>query len=444
VETNKKLKGKEVTYGKFLRWLGLWMMMGTIQGYQRRDFWSLRPVEMFSSAPYRFHDIMPRARFEDILKCLVYTNREPPAFRDPFWEVRQLIESWNSNMFEKFVPGWISCLDESMCKWLNAYTCPGFMFVPRKPWPFGNEFHTIALGKTVGLLLRLTRKLWGTAKCVVLDSGFCVVKGIVELKLRGVFSAALIKKRRYWPKYIEGERIKAHFDDKAIGTVDAIRGELDEVPFHVFCMKEEDYVMMLMSTYGTCLRVGDERFRTIGNENQRISFKYPELVYNHFQYRDAVDSHNARRMAPIALEEVWATKRWPHRIFTYLLATTEVNCNLGESAFGEAQETRPQLEFRRLLAKDLIYNPYLDTDEDDSPSKRKSKRQRESLGHELMRIPRGKKFSGVRLVAAKSNYAFNFCSCREKRVRTYCKCNPGVLYCSLCFVTHCNETDGAD
>jgi hypothetical protein len=34
LETIKKIKGKEVKYGKFLRWLGLWIMMGTIQGYQ--------------------------------------------------------------------------------------------------------------------------------------------------------------------------------------------------------------------------------------------------------------------------------------------------------------------------------------------------------------------------------------------------------------------------
>jgi hypothetical protein len=66
-----------------------------------------------------------------------------------------------------------------------------------------------------------------------------------------VFSAALIKKRRYWPKYIDGDRIKQHFQSKAIGAIDALRGELDEVPFHVFGMKEENYVMMLMSTYGT-------------------------------------------------------------------------------------------------------------------------------------------------------------------------------------------------
>ena len=149
-------------------------------------------------------------------------------------------------------------------------------------------------------------------------------------------------------------------------------------------------------------------------------------------------------MAPIALEEVWATKRWPNRIFTYLLATTEVSCNLGESSFGEVPEPRPQLEFRRLLAKDLINNPYLEKEQDDSPNTRKSKRNRDTGGHELQHIPRGKKFSGARLVPAKSNYAFNFCSCRTKRVRTYCRCSPGVLFCSLCFVTHCNEADGAD
>jgi len=47
-------------------------------------------------------------------------------------------------MVEKFSPSWISCLDESMSKWLGQYMCPGFMCVPRKPWPYGNEYHTIA------------------------------------------------------------------------------------------------------------------------------------------------------------------------------------------------------------------------------------------------------------------------------------------------------------
>jgi hypothetical protein len=48
------------------------------------------------------------------------------------------------------------------------------------------------MGKTVGLLLRLTERLWGTGKVVILDSGFCVLKGIVEVARKGVYAAALI------------------------------------------------------------------------------------------------------------------------------------------------------------------------------------------------------------------------------------------------------------
>ena len=105
------------------------------------------------------------------------------------------------NMATNFVPSWINCIDESMSKWLNEYTCPGLMFIPRKPWPFGNEYHDAGcaysniiwslelregkdrpprlnnkqfddLGKTVGTLLRLIEPVWGSGKVFILDSGF--------------------------------------------------------------------------------------------------------------------------------------------------------------------------------------------------------------------------------------------------------------------------------
>ena len=56
------------------------------------------------------------------------------------------------------------------------------------------------LGKTISLLLHLTRCIWGTSKVVVLNSGFCVLKGVAELRKNGVFGAALIKKHQYWPR----------------------------------------------------------------------------------------------------------------------------------------------------------------------------------------------------------------------------------------------------
>ena len=62
----------------------------------------------------------------------------------------------------------------------NMFTCPGFVFCPRKPWETGNDYHTIGCGvtfivffleivegkdrprqlpKTIGLFLRMTKDI---------------------------------------------------------------------------------------------------------------------------------------------------------------------------------------------------------------------------------------------------------------------------------------------
>ena len=94
------------------------------------------------------------------------------------------------------------------------------MFVPRKPHPFGKIPHNwlwpfaysfwakLVEGKdslikvvcnltkgTTGLLLCLTKTLFNSSKVVVLDSGFCVLQSLIELKKVGVYAAAVIKKR---------------------------------------------------------------------------------------------------------------------------------------------------------------------------------------------------------------------------------------------------------
>ena len=151
--------------------------------------------------------------------------------------------------------------------------------VPRKPHPFGNEYHSIndrqstilfglelmegedeppeklvdpndAHGKTVGLLLRLREPLFSTGKVVVLDSGFCVLCGLVELMKRGVYAALVIKKRRYWPRFVDGDMIDQGMDDKEVGDVGILSGVLTDVPFNIFCMKEPTWNMKLVSTYG--------------------------------------------------------------------------------------------------------------------------------------------------------------------------------------------------
>ena len=68
----------------------------------------------------------------------------------------------------------------------------------------------------------MCRPIFGSGKAVVLDSGFCVAKGITDLEDKGVYVAALIKKRRYWPKGVPGDLIDNHFEDKEIGDVEMI------------------------------------------------------------------------------------------------------------------------------------------------------------------------------------------------------------------------------
>ena len=247
-ETNQHLNDP-LSYGELLRWIGL---LSTVDGSDRRSFWSTKAINMYEGAPFQIQHFMSRTCFEAILSAIKYTKENPPAFVDHFWEVCELIDAWNESMSKNFSPSWINTIDESISKWINEFTCPGFMYIPRKPWPFGNEYHDAGCadsaiiwqvdlregkdrpvqlggkehddrGKTTGTLLQLTKPVHGTGKVFVL--------ALVELKKCGVYAHALIKKRRYWPKYIPGEAIKEHFRDKEVGSVDALKGQLDGVLF---------------------------------------------------------------------------------------------------------------------------------------------------------------------------------------------------------------------
>ena len=51
-------------------------------------------------------------------------------------------------------------------------------------------------GKTVSLMLLLTKNLPVTGNIVVLYSSFCVLQGLVDINKKGIYGAALINKRQ--------------------------------------------------------------------------------------------------------------------------------------------------------------------------------------------------------------------------------------------------------
>ena len=98
IYTCEKKKHHPVSYGEFLCCLGLWLLMSTLNGPDCTDFWSMGEVDCFIGAPLRLGSFMSRKWFEAILKALAITARQPRAFRDCFWEVREILEAWNANM----------------------------------------------------------------------------------------------------------------------------------------------------------------------------------------------------------------------------------------------------------------------------------------------------------------------------------------------------------
>jgi hypothetical protein len=43
---------------------------------------------------------------------------------------------------------------------------------------------------------------------------------------------------RFWIKYMQGEKIKAHLESLECGFVNARQEKLDNIPFQTYCMKE--------------------------------------------------------------------------------------------------------------------------------------------------------------------------------------------------------------
>lgn len=289
-------------------------------------------------------------------------------------------------------------------------------------------------------IFRPAISLYGTGTIVILDSGFCVLQSLVELRKVGVYPSTVIKKRRYWPRHIDGDAIDAHMSDKAVGATDALQGTLDGFNYTIFAMKEPDYTMKMMSTYGGLIIADDQpdTFRTIDGGN--ISFKYAEPFANHYFARHAVDDHNNLRQGKISLEETWKTHQWEFRVLAFILALVEVNTYNAFRYFvwtSDDQKHPDFMAFRKMLAKALVLNDYL------TPREEERRRTRSSNVHELVKAPKhARKFTSAGWdMTSKKAYQQYTCStpgCKTM-IRTYCSCSVGVWMCGTCHIKHVVE-----
>ena len=100
------------------------------------------------------------------------------------------------------------------------------------------------------LLLRMTNSHFATDRYVILDSGLCVLKGLIQLRKKGIFACAVIKKRRYWPSMVPGIEIGDNFGRMEVGETDAIKGTVDGDIYNLWGTKDPIYLKKMMATGG--------------------------------------------------------------------------------------------------------------------------------------------------------------------------------------------------
>ena len=79
----------------------------------------------------------------------------------------------------------------------------------------------------------------------------------------------------------------------------------------------------IMSTHGLINEISTHKtYRRVAGELK--TFNYTEPISRHNHSKHWVDDVNDRRHDLIGLEDVWHTKWWPHRQFTFLCSVSEV------------------------------------------------------------------------------------------------------------------------
>ena len=97
-------------------------------------------------------------------------------------------------------------------------------------------------------MMRMTNTLFGTGKSVVIESGFCVLKGLVGMLTHGLYGMTVIKKKN--PKQWKVNYIEVCFRDEEVGDVYDVYGDLDGHKYKIQCIKDDEYFMNLFGTHG--------------------------------------------------------------------------------------------------------------------------------------------------------------------------------------------------
>ncbi len=188
-----------------------------------------------------------------------------------------------------------------------------------------------------------------------------------------------------------------------------------------------------MSTHGILNQV-DDHVTYCNIDGEWKTFNYVELMSLHNCSKHWVDDINNRCHDPISLEDVWTTKWWPTRQFTFICSVTEVNAvNLRDQ--GKKETADPQLTFCRNLAMDMLENE-IGVFQQPHHSPVKTRNARKVPGHEKKKLllhTSAWAFAAGTWRQTNTLYLCLNCAVCKNLTCLYCKCNPAVPLCHGCY-----------
>jgi hypothetical protein len=478
-EKLQSLSYRPTTVGEANVWRGLWRWMSLNPQYARKDFWDTtkkRIPYQWDPPPFREH--MTRDRFNQLTQCFKLCTDRPPIYRDKFFEVRRMQEAFNAHMKLIFSPAWAVCLDESMAKWLNEYA-PGWMAVGRKPRPFGNEYHTMACaqshilfwiemvegkdrppqlgplqhveahGKLCGLVLRAAEGIKGSNRVIGMDSGFGVLAALPELRKRGLHGTMVMKKKKYWPKGLPGDKILEALRMEEVGTTQVLAGKFKGEKIWIGCQVDSKHTTLIANTWSTTERTGNKKKRKVGG--RLVEFNYCEYQGTWYWIRHAVDDSNHNRSHPLPLEDTMKTKEWVMRQFTFVDAVSECNAREAYNFWVKKPRKEPLLtniEFRYIAMQHLVFNKewqrsaanetaYVDPSTPPEPQC-----QLKHYAPGVGEWDNSKKSFKAPAFTYQKYYCRFDRKCKNK-VRTFCSCSPHMTLCIQCYPAHVIEQKSA-
>ena len=78
-----------------------------VVGFSQRQFFSAAEFdEKFNPCPYQLAKFMAACQVKLIDQHICFTDVQPPAFVDKFWEICQMFCAWVENMRYFFIASW--------------------------------------------------------------------------------------------------------------------------------------------------------------------------------------------------------------------------------------------------------------------------------------------------------------------------------------------------